>query len=157
MVLITIGSTNAEVNTIYRDTTLVSSQLVTDRLIQEVNQKQTKNFNETDPECDLENVMKSIGKKTTITAGQTFECSIDGYSDIFSLNQWELGKCNATSHRIGLKPGSQPIELPNRRMPEHYKYDLKEKIDAFMRKELITPCHSPYSAPAMLETERMEI
>ena len=35
-------------------------------------------------------------------------------------------------------------------MPVHYKDDLKEKIDAFMNKELITPCHSPYSAPAML-------
>ena len=35
-------------------------------------------------------------------------------------------------------------------MPVHYKDDLNEKIDAFMTKELITPCHSPYSAPAML-------
>ena len=35
-------------------------------------------------------------------------------------------------------------------MPAHYKDDLKEKIDAFMSKELITPCHSPYGAPAML-------
>ena len=32
----------------------------------------------------------------------------------------------------------------------HYKGDLKEKIDAFMNKELITPCHILYSAPAML-------
>ena len=35
-------------------------------------------------------------------------------------------------------------------MPVHYKDVLKEKIDAFMTKEMITPCHSPYSAPAML-------
>ena len=35
-------------------------------------------------------------------------------------------------------------------MPVQYKDDLKEKIDAFMNKELITPCHSPYGAPAML-------
>ena len=39
-------------------------------------------------------------------------------------------------------------------MPVHYKDDLKEKIDAFMSKELITPCHSPYSAPAMLVPKR---
>ena len=49
-----------------------------------------------------------------------------------------------------MKPGSQPIKLPNRRMPVHYNDDLTGKIDAFMTKELITPCHSPYSAPAML-------
>ena len=41
-------------------------------------------------------------------------------------------------------------------MPVHYKDDLKEKIDAFMSKELITPCHSPYSAPAMLVPKKME-
>ena len=35
-------------------------------------------------------------------------------------------------------------------MPVHYKDDLKEKIDSFMNKEMITPCHNPYSAPAML-------
>ena len=35
-------------------------------------------------------------------------------------------------------------------MPVQYKDDLKEKIDACMNKELIAPCHSPYSAPAML-------
>ena len=35
-------------------------------------------------------------------------------------------------------------------MPVQYKDDLKEKLDAFMNKKLITPCHSPYSAPAML-------
>ena len=51
---------------------------------------------------------------------------------------------------MDVKPGSQPIKLPNRRMPVHYKDDLKEKIDGFMNKEMITPCHSPYSGPAML-------
>ena len=75
---------------------------------------------------------------------------IDDYSDTFPINQWDLGKCDATSHRIDVKPGSQPIKLPNRRMPVHYKDDLKEKIDAFMNQQLITPCHSLYSAPAML-------
>ena len=35
-------------------------------------------------------------------------------------------------------------------MPLHYKEDLQNKIDVFFDKELITPCHSPYSSPAML-------
>ena len=35
-------------------------------------------------------------------------------------------------------------------MPLHYKQDLQEKLDAFLDKKLIAPCHSPYSAPAML-------
>ena len=42
------------------------------------------------------------------------------------------------------------IKLPNRKMPVQFKDDSKEKLDAFMTKKLITPCYSPYSAPAML-------
>ena len=124
--------------------------MVSYRLIQEINQKQKKNYNEVDPKYDLENVKKAISKEINNNCRADFRKLIDDYSDIFSINQWDLGNCNATSHRIDVKPGSQPIKLPNRRMPVHYKDDLKEKIDAFMSKELITPCHSPYSAPAVL-------
>ena len=35
-------------------------------------------------------------------------------------------------------------------MPLHYKQDLQGKLDASLEKKLITPCPSPYSAPAML-------
>ena len=63
IVPITIANTNDEVLTISKDTTLGSSQLVSDRLIQEINQKQMKNYNEVDPKCDLENVKKQSVKK----------------------------------------------------------------------------------------------
>ena len=149
IVPITIANTNDGVLTIYKDTTFGSSQLVSDRLIQEINQKQKKKYNEVDPKYDLENVKKAISKEINNNCRADFRNLIDDYSDIFSINQWDLGKCDATSHRIDMKPGSQPIILPSRRMPVHYKDDLKEKVDAFMNKELITPCHSPYSAPAM--------
>ena len=68
----------------------------------------------------------------------------------FSKNQWDIGKCDATSHKFDVYPGSKPVKLPNRRLPLHYKQDLREKIDAFLDKELIMPFHSPYSAPAIL-------
>ena len=150
IVPITIANTNDEVLTIYKDTTLRSSQLVSDRLIQEINQNSMKNFNEVDPKYDLENVKKAISEEINNNCRADFRNLIDDSSDIFSINQWDLGKCDASSHRIEVKPGSQPIKLPNTRMPVHYKDDLKDKIDAFMTKELITPCHSHYSAPAML-------
>ena len=75
---------------------------------------------------------------------------MDDFGDIFSINRWDLGNCDATSHRKDVKPGSQPIKLPNRRMTVQHKDDLEEKLDAFITKGLITACHSPYSAPAML-------
>ena len=150
IVPMTKANTNDEVLTIYKDTTLGSSQLVSDRLIQQINQKQMKNYNEVDPKYDLENVEKTISKEIDNNCRPDFRNLIDDYSDIFSINQWDLAKFDANSHRIDVKPGSQPIILPNRRMPVHYEDELKEKIDAFMNKELITPFHSPYSAPAML-------
>ena len=102
----------------------------------------------------MEIVKKAISKEINNNCRADFRNLIDDYSDIFSINQWDLGKCDATSHRIDVNPSSQPIKLPNRGMPVHYKDDLKEKIDAFMNKELITPCHSPYSAPAKLVPKR---
>ena len=92
-----------------------SSQLVSDRLIQEINQKQMKLYNKVDPKYDLEIVKKAISKKVNNNCRADFRNLIDDYSDIFSINQRDLGKCNATSNRIDVKPGSQPIKLPNRR------------------------------------------
>ena len=150
IVPITIANRSNDVLTIYKDTTLGSSQLVSFRLIQQKSQKQMKNYNEVDPKYDLENVKKATSKEINNSCRAEFRNLIDDYSDILSINQWDLGKCDATSHRIDVKPGSQPIKLPNRRMPVHYKDDLKEKLDASMNKELIKPCHSSYSAPAIL-------
>ena len=76
------------------------------------------------------------------------------FSDIFSKSEWDLGKCDVTTHRMEVEPGSKPVKIPTRRMPLHYKEDLQKKIDAFLEKELITPCHSPYSAPAMLVSKK---
>ena len=149
IVFITIANTNDEVLTIYKDRTLGSSHLVSDCLMQEIKQKQMKNYNEVDRKYDLENVKKAISEEINNNCRPDFRNLMDDYSDIFSINQRDLGKCDATNYRIDVKPGSQPVELPNRRMLVPYEEDFK-KIDAFMSKELTTPCHSPYSAPAML-------
>ena len=53
VVPITIANTNDEVLIIYKDTTLGTSQLVSDRLTQEIKQKQMKIYNEVDPKYDL--------------------------------------------------------------------------------------------------------
>ena len=104
----------------------------------------------------MENVKKAISKNINKNCRTEFRNLIDDFSVIFSINQRDFGKYDATSHRREVKPGSQPIKLPNRRMAVHYKDDSKEKLDAFMTKELIILCHSPSSAPAMLVPKKME-
>ena len=71
-------------------------------------------------------------------------------SDVFSKSEWDLGKCDLVHHKNDLYPGSKPVTLPSRRMPMHLKKDLRQKIGKFLEHKLITPCHSPYSSPAML-------
>ena len=87
IVPITVANKNDEVLTIFKDTTLGSSQLVSDRLIQEKNQKQLKNYNEIDPKYDLENVKKAISKEKNNNCRADFRNLIDDYSVIFqSIN-----------------------------------------------------------------------
>ena len=90
IVPITIASTIDEVSTIYNDTTLGSPQLVSDRLIQEVNQKQMKDYNEVDPKYDLENVKKAFSKEINNNSRADFRNLIDDFKEIFSINQWDL-------------------------------------------------------------------
>ena len=75
---------------------------------------------------------------------------IDELSDGLSKNEWDIGKCDVTSHKIDVYLGSRPPKMPNKRIPLHYKEGFREKLDVFLEKDLITLFHSPYSGPAML-------
>ena len=99
---------------------------------------------------DLNIKKKSVDKDNPKRFHDQFGSLVKEFSDMFSKSEWDLGKCNVTAHQIEFEPGSKPVEIPNRRMPLHYKEDLQKKIDVFLEKELITPCHSSYSAPPML-------
>ena len=92
----------------------------------------------------------AVGNQLPFSLQGEFGSLIDEFSDVFSKNEWDIGKCDVTSHTIDVCPGSRPVNLPNRRMPLHYKEDLREKLDAFLEKGLVIPCHSPYSAPAIM-------
>ena len=87
IVPLTIAKTNDEILTFSKDTTLGSSQLVSDRLIQEINQKQIKIYNEVDPKYDLEKVQKAVSKEINNNYRADFRNLIDDYSDFFqSIN-----------------------------------------------------------------------
>ena len=99
---------------------------------------------------DLNILKKSVDKDIPKRFHDQFGSLVKAFSDIFSKSEWDLGKCDVTTHRIEVEPGSKAVKIPSRRLPLHYKEDLQKKIDVFLEKELITPCHSPYNAPAML-------
>ena len=76
------------------------------------------------------------------------------FSEVFSKSEWDIGKCDLVQHKIDLYPGSKQVKLPIRRKPMLLKKDIRQKIDKFLKHKLITPCHSPYSSPAMLVPEK---
>ena len=147
---IAIENKTAMDKTIYKNTTLGFSEIVSDETLQNARNPQeappVKQLNK----YDLRNVTTSIDKNLPSSIQKQFNDLIYEYKDIFSKNEWDLGKCDAIAHSIEVYPGSKPVKLPNRRLPIHYKRDLQQKVDVFLEKDLIAPCHSPYSAPAML-------
>ena len=138
--------------TIYKDTTLGFSEIVPQAVINSITNipSSSKLVPMKPNKYDLVNVKKSADKTVPRRYQTQFASLIDEYSDVFSKSEWDLGRCDITEHKIEIEPGSRPVKIPSRRMPLHYKEDLQKKIDVFLEKDLITPCHSPYSAPAML-------
>ena len=152
---VVVENSGDEPVTLYKDTTLGTSKIVPKEHIQNVGihkpkKKPPTKFNRNDEKYNLIHVKTAVDNQLPFPLQDEFGSLIDEFSDVFSKNEWDIGKCDVTSHKIDVYPGSRPVKLPNRRMPLHYKEDLREKLDAFLEKDLITPCHSPYSAPAML-------
>ena len=152
---IAIDNKTEEEITIYKNTTLGFSEILPEAVINNIS-KLPKPL--TAPikrnEYDLNILKKSVDKDIPKRFHDQFGSLVKEFSDIFSKSEWDLGKCDVTTHRIEVEPGSKPVKIHSRRMPLHYKEDLQKKIDVFLEKELITPCHSPYSAPAMLVPKR---
>ena len=99
---------------------------------------------------DVKEVIKYIQSSMDPQIRTQFAQLLRTFSDVFSKSELDIGKCDLVQHKIDLYSGSKPVKLPNRRMPMHFKKDLRQNIDKFLEHKLITPCHSPDSSPAML-------
>ena len=88
-------------------------------------------------------VETAIDNQLPVLLEGEFGSLIDEFSDVISKKGSDISKCDVTSHKIDVYPGSRPVKSPNRRLTLHYKEDLREKLDFFLEKDLITPCHSP--------------
>ena len=148
---ITIDNQTEEEITIYKNRTLGFSEIVPEAVINNIS-KLPKSLPAPikNNKYDLNILKKSVDKDIPKRFHDQFGSLVKEFSDIFSKSEWILGKCDVTTHRIEVEPGWKPVKIPTRRMSLHYKEDLQKRSDVFREKELITPCHSPYSATAML-------
>ena len=103
---------------------------------------------------DVKEVLKQTQPSMDPQIRAQFAQLLRTFSDLFSKSEWDIGNCDLVQHKIDLYPGSKPVKLPNNRMPKHFKKNLRQNIDKFSEHKLITPCHSPYSSPAMLVPQK---
>ena len=140
--------------TIYKGTTLGTFSVVGQEEIAAMNRVLADLPNgpkgSTPDKYDVKEVLKETKSSLDPEIHAKFAQLLRTFPDVFSKTEWDVGKCDLVQHKIDLYPGSKPVKLPNRRMPMHFKADLRQKIDKFLEHKLITPCHSPYSSPAML-------
>ena len=108
---------------IHKNTTLGQSELVATDKIQNIstlkNRKSSKLTDKNDAKYDLKLVKNSVDTGISLEAKAKFSELINDFSDVFSKNEWDIGQCDVTVHKIQVEAGSRPIKLPNRRMPLH--------------------------------------
>ena len=62
---------------------------------------------------------KSVDKDIPKRFHDQFGSLVTEISDIFSKLEWDLGKCDVTTHRIEVEPGSKPVKIPTPGKPLH--------------------------------------
>ena len=103
---------------------------------------------------DLRSVLHQRKLILKESSHSTFAQLLPDFSGIFCKYEWDIGKCDLEQHRMTAYPCSTPVKPPNFRIPINLKSGLREKLDKFLEHELIEPCHSPYSAPALLVSKK---
>ena len=133
---IVIDNKTEEEITIYKNTTLGFSEIVPEAVINNIS-KLPKSLPAPIKinKYDLNILKKSVDKDIPKRFHDQFGSLVKEFSDTFSKSEWDLGKCDVTTHRMEVEPGSKPVKIPTRRMPLHYKEDLQKKIDVFLEKE----------------------
>ena len=115
---IAIDNKTAEEITIYKNTTLGFSEIIPEAVINNIS-KLPKSLPAPIKNniYDLNILKKSVDKDIPKRFHDQFGSLIKEFSDIFSKSECHLGKCDVTTHRIEVKPGSKPAKIPTRRMP----------------------------------------
>ena len=118
---ITVDNKTEEEITIYKNTTLGFSEIVPEAIVKKISKMPKSLPAPIKNKYDLNILKKSVDNDIPKRFQDQFGSSVKEFSDIFSKSDWDLGKCDVTTHRIEVEPGSKPVQIPTRRMPLHYK------------------------------------
>ena len=83
------------------------------------------------------------------TQQERFLSMIDQFSDIFAVDNSDLGKTSLSEHTIDTGT-SQPIKQPPRRTPPHQREIIDRQLDDLLKHGKIEPSQIPWSSPVVL-------
>lgn len=72
------------------------------------------------------------------------------YSDLFFLPGDKLTYTNSKTLSVPLKPGTEPINRKQYRLPEAYKNEAKKQIESMLRDGIIERSTSPFNFPVII-------
>jgi hypothetical protein len=73
------------------------------------------------------------------------------YSDIFSKNKRDLGKCKiGVKHHIHLKQEAVPVKQPLRRIPFGYREEVRNDLKTMLNDGVIEKSSSEWASPLVL-------
>jgi transposase InsO family protein len=72
------------------------------------------------------------------------------YSDIFSKNPHDIGKCTVVKQTIKLKDENVVSAQPPYRIPPHLEHVAKTHVEELLAARVIRPSNSPFSAPLLI-------
>ena len=72
------------------------------------------------------------------------------YSDIFSVNPNDVGRCSTLKQDIKLIDESKIACTPPYRLPHHLQHIAEEYVQKLLEADIIRPSNSPFSSPLLL-------
>ena len=78
---------------------------------------------------------------------------LEGYADVISQSDGDLGKTNLVKHRIDTQ-GANPIRQPVRRLPMQQRKEVQGMLQDMLKKGVIEHSHSPWASPIVLVKNR---
>ena len=125
---------------IYKNTTLGQSELVAMDKIQNFStlksRKSPKPTDKKDAKYDLNLVKKFIDTGISLEAKAKFPELISEFFDVFSKNEWDIGQCNVTAHKMSIEPCSDQSNSLTEGYPSTTNKTYKKKLMPFWKRNL---------------------
>ena len=104
---------------------------------------------ESNPDAELKLLFSNFTSEMEVSTRQQLEQILIKYKDAFALNDSQLGRTSILQHEIHTS-GAPPIKIPPRRIPNALIPEVNSMIESMLKKDIIQPSSSPWSAPVVL-------